>query len=133
MNSIIYEYAYVRFYTYFILLVTGEYISLYHHQRALLQQRETHKNDYISQLARDREELQVNTQQGDTRVFFLLKINVIFSLQLYRDTSPHIYIFFALTLNESVIFDALQFPMQNIYQSRDLSCANRRSNVIASQ
>ncbi|CAL1537154.1 unnamed protein product [Lymnaea stagnalis] len=36
----------------------GEYISLYHHQRALLQQRETQKNDYISQLARDREQLQ---------------------------------------------------------------------------
>ena len=55
--------AYVRFYIYFMLLVTGEYISLYHHQRALLQQRETHKNDYIAQLARDREELQVNKQQ----------------------------------------------------------------------
>uniref|UniRef100_A0A2C9L5K9 Golgin subfamily A conserved domain-containing protein n=1 Tax=Biomphalaria glabrata TaxID=6526 RepID=A0A2C9L5K9_BIOGL len=38
----------------------GEYISLYHHQRALLQQRESQKNDYISQLARDREQLQVN-------------------------------------------------------------------------
>ncbi|GFO02133.1 golgin subfamily a member 2 [Plakobranchus ocellatus] len=36
----------------------GEYISLYHHQRALLQQRETQKNDYIAQLARDREQLQ---------------------------------------------------------------------------
>lgn len=39
--------------------VTGEYISLYHHQRALLQQREAQKNDYISHLARDREEIQV--------------------------------------------------------------------------
>lgn len=37
----------------------GEYISLYHHQRALLQQRETQKNEYISHLARDREEIQV--------------------------------------------------------------------------
>ncbi|GAB1602475.1 golgin subfamily A member 2-like isoform X2 [Argonauta hians] len=36
----------------------GEYISLYHHQRALLQQREFQKNDYISRLAKDREELQ---------------------------------------------------------------------------
>lgn len=36
----------------------GEYISLYHHQRALLQQREQHKNEYIAQLARDREQLQ---------------------------------------------------------------------------
>ncbi|KAK3784438.1 hypothetical protein RRG08_039439 [Elysia crispata] len=36
----------------------GEYISLYHHQRALLQQRESQKNDYIAQLAGDREQLQ---------------------------------------------------------------------------
>nr|KAG5712114.1 hypothetical protein BaRGS_020840 [Batillaria attramentaria] len=36
----------------------GEYISLYHHQRALLQQREQHKNEYIAQLASDREHLQ---------------------------------------------------------------------------
>lgn len=36
----------------------GEYISLYHHQRALLQQREFQKNDYISRLAKDREDLQ---------------------------------------------------------------------------
>ncbi|XP_052230050.1 golgin subfamily A member 2-like isoform X4 [Dreissena polymorpha] len=36
----------------------GEYISLYHHQRALLQQREIQKNEYIKQLAHDREELQ---------------------------------------------------------------------------
>uniref|UniRef100_A0A0L8HKC7 Golgin subfamily A conserved domain-containing protein n=3 Tax=Octopus bimaculoides TaxID=37653 RepID=A0A0L8HKC7_OCTBM len=36
----------------------GEYISLYHHQRALLQQREFQKNDYISRLSKDREELQ---------------------------------------------------------------------------
>lgn len=42
--------------------VTGEYISLYHHQRALLQQREAQKNDYISHLARDREEIQVGVQ-----------------------------------------------------------------------
>ena len=39
--------------------VAGEYISLYHHQRALLQQRESQKNEYISHLARDREEMQV--------------------------------------------------------------------------
>ncbi|ESP01712.1 hypothetical protein LOTGIDRAFT_172469 [Lottia gigantea] len=38
----------------------GEYISLYHHQRALLQQRESQKNEYIGHLARDREELQVS-------------------------------------------------------------------------
>ena len=46
--------------------ITGEYISLYHHQRALLQQRETHKNDYISQLAKDREELQVTKHHPNT-------------------------------------------------------------------
>lgn len=39
--------------------ISGEYISLYHHQRALLQQREFQKNDYISRLSKDREELQV--------------------------------------------------------------------------
>jgi hypothetical protein len=39
--------------------ILGEYISLYHHQRALLQQRESQKNEYISHLARDREEIQV--------------------------------------------------------------------------
>ena len=33
------------------------------------------------------------------------------------------YIFFALALNNSVSLDALQFPMQNIYESRDLSLA----------
>lgn len=37
----------------------GEYISLYHHQRALLQQRELQKNDYIAHLAKDREEMSV--------------------------------------------------------------------------
>ena len=41
--------------------------------------------------------------------------------------------FLCIRLNESVVLDALQFPMQNIYQSCDLSCAIRRSNVIASQ
>ena len=45
----------------------------------------------------------------------------------------NIYIFFAFDLNDSVILDAPQFPMQNIYQSRDLSQANERSNVTASQ
>jgi len=43
----------------FLPFSSGEYISLYHHQRALLQQREIQKNEYIKQLAHDREELQV--------------------------------------------------------------------------
>ena len=43
-----------------ICVFVGEYISLYHHQRALLQQREIQKNEYIKQLAHDREELQVH-------------------------------------------------------------------------
>jgi len=43
----------------FLPCSSGEYISLYHHQRALLQQREIQKNEYIKQLAHDREELQV--------------------------------------------------------------------------
>ena len=48
----------------FLLSRTGEYISLYHHQRALLQQREIQKNDYIAQLASDREQLQVGSYIG---------------------------------------------------------------------
>lgn len=45
--------------SWFDCFFAGEYISLYHHQRALLQQREFQKNDYISRLAKDREDLQV--------------------------------------------------------------------------
>ncbi|KAK3088299.1 hypothetical protein FSP39_017253 [Pinctada imbricata] len=50
----------------------GEYISLYHHQRALLQQRETQKNEYISHLARDREEMQEKLGELQTLVMQLL-------------------------------------------------------------
>ncbi|XP_050389727.2 golgin subfamily A member 2 isoform X1 [Patella vulgata] len=50
----------------------GEYISLYHHQRALLQQRESQKNDYIGHLARDREELQGKLGQLQALVMQLL-------------------------------------------------------------
>ena len=45
----------------------------------------------------------------------------------------NIYIFCALALNEIVILDAPQFPMQNIYQSYDLGRAIGRSNVNISQ
>ena len=44
-----------------------------------------------------------------------------------------IYIFIALALDESIILDVLQFPMQNIYQSCDLGHAIGRRNVNASQ
>uniref|UniRef100_K1QLA8 Golgin subfamily A member 2 n=1 Tax=Magallana gigas TaxID=29159 RepID=K1QLA8_MAGGI len=49
-----------------------EYISLYHHQRALLQQREAQKNDYISHLARDREEIQGKLSELQLLVMQLL-------------------------------------------------------------
>jgi hypothetical protein len=42
----------------------GEYVSLYQHQRQLLQQRELQKEEYISVLARDREEMQVSVFKG---------------------------------------------------------------------
>ena len=47
-------------------------------------------------------------------------------------TTTNIYIFFAFALNESAVLNALQFPMQNIYQSGDQSRADGRSNVITS-
>ena len=46
----------------------GEYISLYHHQRALLQQRELQKNDYITQLAQDRTQMQVRATKLEGRM-----------------------------------------------------------------
>ena len=39
----------------------------------------------------------------------------------------------ALALDESIILDVLQFPVQNIYQSCDLGRAIGRRNVNASQ
>ena len=42
----------------------------------------------------------------------------------------NIYIFFAFTLNKSVILDAPQFPMQNIYQSSGLSRANGKTTSL---
>ena len=53
------------------------------------------------------------------------------SVMQFAEINTNIYTFFAFALNESVIRDAPQFPMQNIYQSRDLSRANGSSNVIA--
>ncbi|XP_062616382.1 golgin subfamily A member 2-like [Saccostrea cucullata] len=50
----------------------GEYISLYHHQRALLQQRDAQKNEYISHLARDREEIQGKLSELQVLVMQLL-------------------------------------------------------------
>ena len=45
----------------------------------------------------------------------------------------YIYILIALALDESIILDVPQFPMQNIYQSCDLGRAIGRRNVNASQ
>ena len=45
----------------------------------------------------------------------------------------NIYILIALPLDESIILDVSQFPMQNIYQSCDLGRAIGRRNVNASQ
>lgn len=50
----------------------GEYISLYHHQRALLQQREIQKNDYIAHLAKDREEMSSKLGELQTLMMQLL-------------------------------------------------------------
>ncbi|VDI13193.1 golgin subfamily A member 2 [Mytilus galloprovincialis] len=50
----------------------GEYISLYHHQRAILQQRELQKNDYISHLAKDREEMSLKLGELQTLMMQLL-------------------------------------------------------------
>ena len=46
---------------------------------------------------------------------------------------PYIYILIALALDESIILDVPQFPMQNIYLPCDLGRALGRSNVNASQ
>ena len=46
---------------------------------------------------------------------------------------PYIYILIALALDESIILDVPQFPMQNIYQSCDLGRAIGWRNVNASQ
>ncbi|XP_041370110.1 golgin subfamily A member 2-like isoform X2 [Gigantopelta aegis] len=50
----------------------GEYISLYHHQRALLQQRESQKNEYIVHLDKDRQEMQLKLGQLQSLVMQLL-------------------------------------------------------------
>lgn len=72
----------------------GEYISLYHHQRALLQQRELQKNDYIKQLAKDREELQDKFGELQTLVMQLMgEKNMLHSYQResVRPVSPNIH------------------------------------------
>lgn len=48
--------------SFIIVLVTlflGEYIALYQNQRAIMKQRHTEKEEYISRLARDKEEMKV--------------------------------------------------------------------------
>ncbi|CAG5119625.1 unnamed protein product, partial [Candidula unifasciata] len=67
----------------------GEYISLYHHQRALLQQRESQKNDYIAQLARDREQLQDKLGELQALVMQLLgERNMLHSYNVESRQSP---------------------------------------------
>ena len=48
-------------------------------------------------------------------------------------SNTYIYILIALALDESIILDVLQFPMQNINQSCDLGRAIGLRNVNASQ
>ncbi|XP_053380155.1 golgin subfamily A member 2-like [Mercenaria mercenaria] len=72
----------------------GEYISLYHHQRALLQQRELQKNDYIKQLAKDREELQDKLGELQTLVMQLMgEKNMLqsYHMESVRPVSPNIH------------------------------------------
>ncbi|KAL3872084.1 hypothetical protein ACJMK2_040039 [Sinanodonta woodiana] len=69
----------------------GEYISLYHHQRALLQQREIQKNEYIAQLARDREQMQDKLGELQVLVMQLMgekKILHSYQKESQRPASP---------------------------------------------
>ena len=50
-----------------------------------------------------------------------------------HNLSLNIYIFVAIALDETSILVAVYFSMQNIYQSCNLVCAVRRSNVDANQ
>ena len=54
-------------------------------------------------------------------------------INVKKPTIVYIYILIALALDESIILDVPQFPMQNIYQSCDLGRAIGRRNVNASQ
>ncbi|XP_033732612.1 golgin subfamily A member 2-like isoform X1 [Pecten maximus] len=68
----------------------GEYISLYHHQRALLQQRESQKNDYIAHLAKDREQLQEKLGELQQLVMQLLgEKNMLSNYHEETNTSMH--------------------------------------------
>ncbi|OWF50521.1 golgin subfamily A member 2-like isoform X2 [Mizuhopecten yessoensis] len=68
----------------------GEYISLYHHQRALLQQREYQKNDYIAHLAKDREQLQEKLGELQQLVMQLLgEKNMLSNYHEEAHTSMH--------------------------------------------
>ena len=46
---------------------------------------------------------------------------------------PYIYIFIVIAVDETSILVAVQFPMQNIYESCDLGRAVWRSNVDVNQ
>ena len=47
--------------------------------------------------------------------------------------NQHLMILIVFALDESVLFDVIQFPMKNIYQSCDLGRIFGRTNVSASQ
>lgn len=49
-----------------VTLCLGEYIALYQNQRAIMKQRHIEKEEYISRLARDKEEM---------KVLFLVNLN----------------------------------------------------------
>ncbi|XP_064616088.1 golgin subfamily A member 2-like [Liolophura sinensis] len=70
----------------------GEYISLYHHQRALLQQREQQKNAYIIQLSHDREDLQAKLGQLQALVMQMLgERNMLHSYNIETDKHQQLF------------------------------------------
>ncbi|XP_060068049.1 golgin subfamily A member 2-like isoform X2 [Ylistrum balloti] len=90
----------------------GEYISLYHHQRALLQQRESQKNDYIAHLAKDREQLQEKLGELQQLVMQLLgEKNMLSNYHEESHTSTH--------SNEPRIQPHLQNSLQPLVNGMD--------------
>ena len=63
-----------------------------------------------------------------TRIAYMFIVHVV-----EQQLMSNIYILIALALDECIILDVPQFPMQNIYQSCDLGRAIGRRNVNASQ
>ena len=57
----------------YVIFVTGEYVALYQQQRHILKQRTLEKDNYISHLARDREEMADKLGQLQAAVMQLLQ------------------------------------------------------------